>query len=46
MSSFSLDLARGDYTLAGLSVVGAIPFIGEVADTANQIHDERKVFSV
>ncbi len=32
--SIPVDLARGDYTSAGLSALGAIPFIGEVADTA------------
>lgn len=34
LASIPVDLARGDFLSAGLSAVGAIPFVGEVADTA------------
>lgn len=29
-----VDIARGDFVSAGLDLVGVIPFVGEVADTA------------
>lgn len=32
--SIPIDLARGDFVSAGLSAIGAIPVVGEVADTA------------
>ena len=32
--SIPVDLARGDFLSAGLSAIGAIPVVGEVADTA------------
>ncbi len=32
--SIPVDLARGDFLSAGLSVLGAIPFVGEIGDTA------------
>ena len=32
--SIPVDLARGDFTSAGLSILGTIPVAGEVADTA------------
>lgn len=34
LASIPIDLARGDFLLAGHDAVGIIPFIGEVADTA------------
>ena len=34
LASIPVDLARGDYVSAGLSALGVIPFVGEVADTA------------
>ena len=34
LASIPVDLARGDFVSAGLSAIGAIPVIGEVADTA------------
>lgn len=34
LASIPVDLARGDIVSAGLSALGAIPFVGEVADTA------------
>ncbi len=34
LASIPVDLARGDFVSAGLSAFGAVPFIGEVADTA------------
>lgn len=34
LASIPVDLARGDYVSAGLSTLGAVPFVGEVADTA------------
>ncbi len=34
LASIPVDLARGDFLSAGLSAVGAIPFVGEVADVA------------
>lgn len=34
LASIPVDLARGDFVSAGLSAVGVIPFVGEVADTA------------
>lgn len=34
LASVPVDLARGDFLSAGLSAIGAIPVIGEVADTA------------
>ena len=33
-ASIPVDLARGDYLSAGLSVLGMIPYIGEAADVA------------
>ncbi len=33
LASIPVDLARGDFVSAGLSAIGAIPVIGEVADT-------------
>ncbi len=33
--SIRVDLARGDYVSAGLSALGAIPFVGEVGSTRN-----------
>lgn len=37
LASIPVDLARGDFLSAGLSVIGAIPFVGEVADTAKLV---------
>jgi len=34
LASIPVDLARGDIVSAGLSALGAIPFVGEIADTA------------
>lgn len=34
LSSIPVDLARGDFLSAGLNAIGAIPVVGEVADTA------------
>ena len=34
IASIPVDLARGDFLSAGLSAIGAIPVVGEVADTA------------
>ncbi len=34
LASIPVDLARGDFISAGLSTIGAIPIVGEVADTA------------
>ena len=34
LASIPVDIARGDIVSAGLSALGAIPFVGEVADTA------------
>ena len=34
IAAIPVDLARGDFVSAGLDLVGAIPFVGEVADTA------------
>ena len=34
LASIPVDLARGDYISAGLSALGAVPLVGEVADTA------------
>ena len=34
LAAILVDLARGDFTSAGLSALGMIPVIGEVADTA------------
>ena len=34
LASVPIDLARGDYVSAGLSALGAVPFVGEVADSA------------
>ena len=34
LASIPIDLARGDFLSAGLSAVGIIPVVGEVADTA------------
>lgn len=33
LASIPIDLARGDFLSAGLSAIGAIPVVGEVADT-------------
>ena len=35
LASIPVDLARGDFLSAGLSAIGAIPVVGEVADVAN-----------
>jgi len=34
LASIPVDLIRGDYISAGLSALGAIPVVGEIADTA------------
>lgn len=34
LASIPVDLARGDYISAGLSALGAVPVVGEIADTA------------
>ncbi|MBE7035144.1 MAG: hypothetical protein E7402_03350 [Ruminococcaceae bacterium] len=34
LASIPVDLARGDYVSAGLSALGVVPVVGEVADTA------------
>ena len=34
LASIPVDLLRGDYVSAGLSAIGAIPIVGEIADTA------------
>ena len=34
LASIPVDLARGDFFSAGLSAVGVIPVVGEIADTA------------
>ena len=34
LAAIPVDLARGDFVSAGLDLVGVIPFVGEVADTA------------
>lgn len=34
LASIPVDLARGDIVSAGFSALGAIPFVGEIADTA------------
>ena len=34
LASIPVDLARGDFLSAGLSAIGAIPVVGEVADVA------------
>ena len=34
LASIPIDLARGDFLSAGLSAVGIIPVVGEIADTA------------
>lgn len=34
LASIPVDLARGDFVSAGLSAIGAIPVVGEVADVA------------
>ena len=34
LASIPIDLARGNFVSAGLSAVGVIPVVGEVADTA------------
>ncbi len=34
LASIPVDLARGDFVSAGLSALGVIPVVGEVADTA------------
>ena len=34
LASIPIDLARGDFVSAGLSALGAVPFVGEVADSA------------
>ena len=37
LASVPVDILRGDYVSAGLSAFGAIPFIGEIADTAKLV---------
>lgn len=47
LAAIPVDLLRGDYVSAGLDLVGAIPFIGEIADgakTANRVVDAAKAF--
>ena len=39
IASIPVDLARGDFVSAGLGALGAVPFVGEVADTANLAYD-------
>ena len=34
LAAIPVDLARGDFVSAGLSALGVIPFVGEIADTA------------
>ena len=34
LASIPVDLARGDFVSAGLSAIGVIPVVGEIADTA------------
>ena len=34
LAAVPVDLARGDYVSAALSALGAIPVVGEIADTA------------
>ena len=34
LASIPVDIAKGDWLSAGLDLFGAIPFVGEVADTA------------
>lgn len=34
LAAVPVDLARGDFVSAGLDAFGAVPFIGEIADTA------------
>jgi hypothetical protein len=34
LASIPVDLARGDFVSAGLSAIGAIPVVGEIADVA------------
>ncbi len=34
LASIPVDLARGDYVSAGWDLLGVIPFVGEIADTA------------
>ena len=34
LAAIPVDLLRGDFVSAGLDVLGAVPFVGEVADTA------------
>ena len=43
LAAVPVDLARGDYISAGLDLVGAVPFIGEVADTARIARTANKV---
>ena len=37
LASVPVDLARGDFLSAGLSALGVIPVVGEVADTAKYV---------
>ena len=37
LAAIPVDLAREDYLAAGLDLVGAIPFVGEVADVAKLV---------
>ncbi len=34
LAAIPVDLARGDFLSAGLDLLGVVPFVGEVADTA------------
>lgn len=34
LAAIPIDLARGDFLSAGLDLLGVVPFVGEVADTA------------
>ncbi len=47
LAAIPVDLLRGDYVSVELDLVGAIPFIGEIADgakTANRVVDTAKAF--
>ena len=47
LAAIPVDLLRGDYVSAGLDLVGAIPFVGEIADgakTANRVVDAARTF--
>jgi hypothetical protein len=46
LASIPVDLLRGDFVSAGLSALGAIPFVGEVADTAKLANTADKIADV